>query len=52
MATFFQECISAFSAFGTWLFSTSSGLGVTIGGLIVAINVMYIIGHYLLDRFK
>lgn len=52
MSTFFTECLNSFSSFGTWAFSTSTGLGATIGGVLVAINVFYLIGHYLLDRYK
>lgn len=52
MSGFLQECLSAFSSFVAWSFSTQSGLGVTIGGLLAGINVLGVIIHYVLDRYK
>lgn len=52
MSAFIQEILTAFSAFVDWSFSTPSGLGVSIGALLVAINVIGLIGLYLLHRYK
>lgn len=52
MSNFIQECLSVFRSFVSWTFSTQSGLGVTIGGLLVGINVLGVIVHYLFERYK
>lgn len=52
MGDFIRECFSIFGSFVTWAFSTPTGFGVSIGGLIVGIDVLAVIVYYLFSRYK
>ena len=52
MTDFFADILQAFKSFVEWTFSTPSGFGVSIGGLLVGINVLAVIVYYVLDRYK
>lgn len=52
MAAFIRECFSIFGSFVNWAFTTPSGLGVSIGGILVGINALGLIVYYVFSRYK
>lgn len=52
MADFFSNCLYIFRMFVHWCFTTPSGFGPSIGGLLAAINVIGVIIFYLWKRYK
>lgn len=52
MSNFIHECFSVFGLFVNWAFTTQSGLGVSIGGLLIGINALALIIYYVFSRYK